>query len=237
MKTKTPQRQNSINTFWVKLLCITCIIVSAFILPNKVYASGDSLKYSIELSPVRLLQGNFQLAYDIAIKDKFSINIIGLGTYASRGGYGGGYLKFQEDALSFDFKGSYYSPTMITGFGLAVQFRHYLLPNADAPVGLYVAPYISYRKVWITSETSFWDGEKYVTKDKIRNLDIFSAGVLIGGRLAVIKNIFSIDIYAGAGLKLSKYTDESKFTRFKKIRDLDFSGVTPTIGLSIGILK
>lgn len=237
MKTKPLQKQNFINTLWVKLFCTAFIIVSVIVLSNRVYASGDSLKHSIELSPVRLLEGSFQLTYDIAIKDKFSINITGLGTYASRGGYGNIYLNSQKEALSFDYYGNYYSPRMITDFGLAVQLRHYLLPNVDAPVGLYVAPYISYRKVWLTSEANVWDGEKYIIKDKIRNLDIFSAGVLVGGRLAVIKKIFSIDIYAGAGLKLSKYTDESKFTRFKKIRDLDFSGVTPTIGLSIGILK
>ena len=237
MKTKTPQWQNFINTIWIKFFCTSFIIVSVFILSNWVYASGDSLKYSIELSPIRLLNGNFQLTYDIAIKEKFSISITGLGTYASRGGYGDNYLKNQEGALSFIDQGLFYSPKMITGFGIMVQPRHYLLPNVDAPVGLYVAPYFSYRKVWITSEAYVWEGDQYITKDKIRNLDIFSAGVLIGGRLGVIKNLFSIDIYGGAGLKLSKYTDDSNFTRYKRIWDLDYSGVTPTIGLSIGILK
>ena len=122
MKTKPPQLQNFINTLWVKLFCTAFIIVSVFILPNRVYASGDSLKYSIELSPVRLFEGNFQLAYDIAIKDKFSINIIGLGTYASRGGYGDIYLNSQKEALSFNFGGNYYSPRMITGFVFMVIF-------------------------------------------------------------------------------------------------------------------
>jgi len=177
------------------------------------------------------------LAYDIRIKDNFSINIAGLGTYASKSGFGKGYMEFQNDALSFTSKGNLYSPQQITGWGVMIQPRHYLLPNANAPIGLYAGPYLMYRKVWITSETTVCDSVGCTPKDTVRNLNIFAGGVLIGGRLGVVKNIFSIDFYVGAGIKLSKYKDESKFTRFRKVKDLDFSGVTPTIGLSIGILK
>jgi len=38
-------------------------------------------------------------------------------------------------------------------------------------------------------------------------------------------------------LRLSKYFRESHFTKYKKWNNIDYSGVLPTAGISIGILK
>jgi hypothetical protein len=99
---------------------------------------------------------------------------------------------------------------------------------------LYASPYLLYRHAWILSITGSWEGsEEQLTRD----LDVFAGGVLIGWRLAVIKGKFSIDTYFGAGMRLAKYADESHLTRFKSRTALDYSGVTPTGGISVGILK
>ncbi|MBI2968002.1 MAG: hypothetical protein HYY40_09335 [Bacteroidetes bacterium] len=201
-------------------------------------APVPQFKQAIEVNPLRLFDGSFQLSYDRKISDNWSLLFSGIGTYASEGGYGGNYLKSQEDNLAFyDNSGNWYSPSLITGFGATIQARNYLYTWSQLPAGLYAAPYLMYRKVWITNTTSYWNEGTLMQDDKIKNLDVFSGGVLLGGRIGVFKNIYSIDFNFGAGLRLAKYTDEKNFTRFKRWTSLDYSGVLPTAGISIGILK
>ena len=196
-----------------------------------------SFKQAIEISPLRLFDGTFQMSYDRKVSDKWSINMSGQGTYASENGYGKMYLESQKNVLSYTIGDMYFSPRMITGFGAGIEGRNYLRSRSGLPLGLYAAPYLSYRKVWMTSTSYSWENDKPVEKDHTRNLDIFSGGVLLGGRLGVIKKIYSVDFSAGAGIRFSKYSDENHFTRFRTMKALDYSGVLPTASLKIGILK
>ena len=50
-------------------------------------------------------------------------------------------------------------------------------------------------------------------------------------------DVLSVDIHIGGVLRLSKYYRESHFTKYKKWNNIDYSGVLPTAGISIGILK
>jgi len=44
-------------------------------------------------------------------------------------------------------------------------------------------------------------------------------------------------VYVGGALRLSKYDGDSKFTKYKQLRNIDFSGVMPNFGVKIGIVK
>jgi hypothetical protein len=67
-------------------------------------------------------------------------------------------------------------------------------------------------------------------------LNIFALGANIGWKFTFMKVLY-IDIYVGGQIRLAKYDDEENFTRYKSLNNIDFSGVMPTAGLSIGILK
>ncbi len=202
-----------------------------------------SYKSSIKLNPFRLLEGTFQLSYEWAINDKFSIDIAGLGTYVSNGsGFGGGYAKEQETYYynyTYDTYNSY-NLSMITGWGVLVQAKNFLLTNyysnLKAPVGLYAAPQVMYRRISLTGTESVWTNYNYSKTKITQNLDVLAGGVVLGVKF-VFQKALCIDIYAGGVVRLSKYTDEKNCTKYKKWNNIDYSGVLPTIGINIGILN
>ena len=125
-------------------------------------------KSAIKLNPFRLFEGTFQLSYERAINDKFSIDVAGLGTYVSKSGMGGGYLTKQDLELYNAETGFYnpYNPEMITGWGVFVQAKSFLLTkyysNLKAPIGLYAAPQLMYRDILITGIENVWADTVYV---------------------------------------------------------------------------
>ncbi len=200
-------------------------------------------KSAIKLNPFRLFEGTFQLSYERAINDKLSIDVAGMGTYASTGsGLGGGYVKSQELALFDARTNSYnsYNAEMITGWGVFVQAKSFLLTkyysNLKAPIGLYAAPQLMYRDILITGIENVWTDTVYVEKEVKQNLDVLAAGVILGVKFAFLK-VLCIDIYVGGVMRLSKYDNESSLTKYKKWNNIDYSGVLPTAGINIGVLK
>ncbi len=69
-----------------------------------------------------------------------------------------------------------------------------------------------------------------------QRLNILSTGVIIGVRLPFKKVLF-VDFYLGGHIKFSKYDKEAGLTKYKDWYNIDFSGVFPTAGIGIGILK
>ena len=133
----------------------------------------------------------------------------------------------------------------MAGGGLNVQFRDYLLANhpnrQKAPLGLYAAPQLMYRKMVITGhykEMEEVEPGKYemVEKKVTQHLNIFAGGVMLGMKLPLFK-VLTVDLFAGGNIRLSKYTDEDGFTKYKNWFNFDFSGVSPVAGIAIGILK
>ncbi len=61
-------------------------------------------------------------------------------------------------------------------------------------------------------------------------------GVIIGSKFTLAK-VLCIDAYIGGGMRLSKYYNEKTFTKYKKWYNIDYSGILPTAGINIGILK
>ena len=199
-------------------------------------------KSAIKLNPFRLFEGTFQLSYERAINDKFSIDVAGLGTYVSKSGMGGGYLTKQDLEFYNAETNSYnpYNPEMLTGWGIFIQAKSFLLTkyysNLKAPIGLYAAPQLMYRDILITGIENVWTDTVYVEKEVKQNLDVLAAGVILGVKFAFLK-VLCIDMYVGGVLRLSKYTDEKSCTKYKQWNNIDYSGVLPAAGINIGILK
>lgn len=193
----------------------------------------------IHLDPYRLFEGSLQLGYEHTIGSHRSIDGAILGTYVTRGGLGGGYLKQNDlellDPISNEYRS--YDGDMFTGLGFSLKLKNFLGSNASmrAPLGLYAGPQILYRHVTIRGIRYDYNGTEYVQNEITRNLDIISGGVVVGGKFRLLE-VFSVDVYVGGLMRLSTYFNESGFTRYKKWSNIDYSGVLPTAGVNIGIL-
>lgn len=199
-------------------------------------------KSAFKLNPTRLFEGTFQLSYERALKNNFSIDFSALGTYMSSNGWGSGYMKDQVFYAYDNELENYisYNGRVISGWGVALQARNYLLPRIgskmNAPHGLYASPQLMYRKTWITGYTTEWVDSTWVEKTVKQNLDVFAIGVIIGGKFSIYK-VICVDIFIGGAWRFSKYTNEKELTRNKRWNNIDYSGVLPTTGITIGILK
>ena len=213
--------------------------------PDLYYQQSEynpEFKSAIMLDPVRLFEGTLCLSYERLITDKFSLGISGLATYATEDGLTNYFFENQKlayyDALSdsyIDYKGE-----SIAGGGVILQCRDYLLADYQdrkrPPTGLYAAPQLLYRRILITGEEMEYVEDKWVEKVIKRRLNIGSAGVIIGVRVPFIKVLFA-DFFLGGHIRFSKYDKEAGLTKYKDWYNIDFSGVFPTAGIGIGILK
>ena len=202
---------------------------------------------SIMLDPVRLLEGTFYLSYERVLNPRFSLNVGGMATYSTTKGLSNYYFSNQSFAILDVSTNQYhsYEGEVMSGGGLNIQFRNYLLANhpnrQKAPLGLYAAPQIMYRKMTITGnyrELEETDPGVFEMVDKkiIQHLNIFAGGVILGLKVPLFK-VLTVDLFAGGNIKLSKYNNEKGFTKYKDWFNVDFSGVSPVAGIAIGILK
>ncbi len=198
---------------------------------------------AITINMARIFEGSLQLGYEKAIKKNLSLDVSLLGTYVTKDGIGGGYLQTQQLAYADITTNSYinYSGSMIRGIGGIVRLKNYLLarvnPYSKAPIGIYAAPQLMYRRVWISGNTYGYDFyPNYNQKEITRNLDIMQGGVILGGKFVVAK-VLCVDVYMGSVMRLCKYYNEPTFTKYKKWYNIDYSGILPTAGINIGILK
>ena len=195
---------------------------------------------AITFNPFRILEGTLQLGYEKAVKNNLSIEVSLLGTYVTQQGIGGAYLKDQQFGFTDILTNSYIdlNGKMITGLGGMVRLKNYLLtrvnPKSKAPVGLYAAPQLMYRRIWITG--NYYNYPDWTQKEMTRNLDIVHGGVIIGGKIIIAK-VLCLDMYVGGVMRLSKYYNESTLTKYKRWYNIDYSGILPTAGINLGILK
>ena len=201
-------------------------------------------KSAIMLNPVSLFEGTFHLSYERLLTDKFSVSISALATYATEQGMAQYFFKNQSFMYLDRISNSYeqYQGESIAGTGVVLQGKNYLMVNYKtrnkAPLGLYAAPQLMYRRIWITGEAMEFiiEDDEWVEKIIKQQLNICSAGVILGTKIPVMK-VLLVDIFVGGNIRLSKYDDESGLTKYKKWYNIDYSGVFPTAGISIGILK
>jgi hypothetical protein len=202
---------------------------------------------AIMLDPVRLLEGTFYLSYERKFRPALSGNIGLMATYSTKRGISNYYFSNQSFAY-FDASSNVYKTyegEVMNGWGINVQVRNYLLANhparRKAPYGLYAAPQLLFRKMTITGnykemeevEPGNWE---LVDKEVVQHLNINAGGVILGIKVPFF-NVLVVDFFAGGNIRLSKYTDEKGFTKYKDWFNIDFSGVSPVAGIAIGILK
>ena len=206
-----------------------------------------SFKSAIMLDPVRLMEGTFYLSYERTITPSLSFNVGGMATYSTNQGISNYYFSNQSFAAFNSSTKEYYaySGDVLSGGGLNIQFRNYLMANhpgrKKAPFGLYAAPQLMYRRIQIKGnhqeytelETGEWEWQNV---EVTQHLNIYAGGVILGLKLPLL-NALAIDIFAGGNIKLSGYSNEEGFTKYKDWFNIDFSGVTPVAGIAIGILK
>lgn len=204
-------------------------------------------KSAIMLDPVRLMEGTFHLSYERKFARALSFSIGGMATYSTNQGISNYYFSNQYFALYDASTKEYrtYQGEVIAGGGLNLQLRNYLMANhpgrREAPLGLYAAPQLMYRRIgikgthqeYIEVETDVWEWQ---TVEVTQKLNIYAGGVILGYKLPLF-NALVIDIFAGGNIKLSGYTNEEGFTRYKDWFNIDFSGVSPVAGIAVGILK
>lgn len=199
---------------------------------------------AIAFNVARIFEGTLQLNYEKAIKNNLSLDVSLLGTYVTQQGIGRSYLKDQQFGFADAATNSYinYSGKMISGLGGIVRLKNYLLTrvnsNSKAPIGLYAAPQFMYRRIWITGNEYEYGGIQPfgVQKEITRNLDVIQGGVILGSKFVIAK-VLCLDVYMGGVMRLSKYYNESTFTKYKKWNNIDYSGILPAVGINIGILK
>jgi hypothetical protein len=204
-------------------------------------------KSAIMLDPTKLLEGTFYISYERILNGRFSVNVAGMATYSTKQGMSNFYFSNQSFAYFDALSNSYhsYKGEVMYGGGLNVQFRNYLLashPNRQkAPLGLYAAPQLMFRKMLITGYYQEMEeinpGEfEPVDKQITQHLNIYAGGVIIGLKVPLFK-VLTVDLFAGGNIKLSKYNNEKGFTKYKDWFNIDFSGVSPIAGIALGILK
>jgi hypothetical protein len=204
-------------------------------------------KSAIMMDPVRLLEGTFYLSYERILNSRFSVNVGGMATYSTTRGLSKNYFSNQSFSYFATATNDYrsYDGEVMSGGGVNVQFRNYLLANqpkrSKAPLGLYAAPQLMYRKVVITGHYKEMEevvpGKPELVEKKVnQHLNIFAGGVILGLKIPLF-NVLTVDLFAGGNIRLSKYTNEDGFTKYKDWMNFDFSGVSPVAGIAIGILK
>jgi len=206
-----------------------------------------SYNSSIMLDPVRLLEGTFYMSYERVLGPTLSASLGAMATYSTKRGLSNYYFSNQSFAFYDLASNTYqtYEGEVMSGWGLNAQLKNYLLANhpgrAKAPTGLYAAPQIMYRRMTITGNYRVMQNDEngiphMADSTVIQHLNINAAGVVLGIKIPLFK-VLVVDIFAGGNIKLSKYQEEDGFTKYKDWFNIDFSGVSPVVGIAIGILK
>lgn len=202
---------------------------------------------AVMLDPARLFEGTFSLSYERILNTRYSVSIEGMATYSTKQGLSNYYFKNQSFALYDNSTNQYetFEGSVLYGGGINVQLRNYLLashPNRrTAPLGLYAAPQVMYRNITISGTHHVFEEtdpgvNQLVEKKVVQHLNIFAGGVILGYKMPLFK-VLMIDVFAGGNIRLSKYRNESGFTKYKDWFNIDFSGISPVAGIAVGILK
>ena len=201
-------------------------------------------KYVISIYPVKLFEGTLQLSIERVLNKGNSIEFSAMATYATKEGLAHYYLSNQSLYYYNETLADYtsYESENISGFGGSFAWRNYLLPrtksNYSAPRGPYVAPMLSYRRLILSGFDQVFNEEEDMTEvvEVVQYLNVFSGGFLAGWQFVLWKAI-AADVYVGGVIRLSKYDGDTRFTKYKQLQNIDFSGVMPSFGVKIGVVK
>lgn len=203
-----------------------------------------SNNYVMSMLPVKLFEGTMELSVERVLNKGNSLEISAMATYASKEGIAKYYMSNQKLEYYNTAMAEFipYNSENITGFGGSFAWRNYLLartnPHYNAPGGPYVAPIVMYRRLTLSGFDSVYDEVEDTTEmvEVTQHLNVFSGGFLTGWQFVLWK-VVTADLYVGGVIRLSKYDGTTGFTKYKGLQNIDFSGVMPTVGVKIGIVK
>jgi hypothetical protein len=206
--------------------------------------AGPPDRYVIAMYPVKLFEGTLQVSIERVLNKGNSIELSAMATYATNEGLANYYVSNQKLSYYNADLAEYtsYESENISGFGGSLAWRNYLLPRTKpayaAPRGLYVAPMVMYRRVFLSGFDEVYNEENNITEmvEVTQNLNIFSGGFLAGWQFVLWRAI-TADVYLGGLIRLSKYDGDARFTKYKQLQNIDFSGVMPGFGVKIGVVK
>lgn len=182
------------------------------------FTKNDTIKYIVKNDVLRFFGGTFWTGAEFPINNRKSILVNGIATY-----------------------GSTSSNKENIGYGGELQYRSYLgKGNFQTNYPIYLASQFMFRRINSYEKIPFGAIDPIsgaaVDAETKSSFNVYYFGVLLGCQVFV-NQIFTVDLNFGGGLRLSQVDGEKSFTRYKGITDLDYSGVIPRFGLTIGIIQ
>jgi hypothetical protein len=205
------------------------IICSVFILFLGAFSFGqgikftknDTIKYIVKNDVLRFFGGTFWTGAEFPLNNRKSILVNGIATYGSSMG----------------------SNNVNIGYGGEFQYRSYLGKGSfQTNYPIYLASQFMFRRIDSYSKNTTYTFDNVLMKDVTSitetksSYNVYYFGVLLGCQVFV-NQIFTVDVNFGGGLRLSQVDGAKSFTRYKGISDLDYSGVIPRFGVTIGIIQ
>ena len=184
----------------------------------------------------RASQGTFQVTREQSISKRNTLNIGLMGTYASTRGLAKPYLKAQKFEYYETTSKMYYNleEVQVLGWGVNFQIRTYHSKANSNGSGFYTTPEVFYRLLSLQSQVS--DKTMLIDKSIRRTLNLGYIGYSIGYQ-SIYREALSIDGYLGGGFFISKYADQSSFTKYRNTYQVDYTGFYLNIGVLIGIVR
>lgn len=185
------------------------------------YTKNDTLKYIVKNDLLRFFGGTLWTGAEFPLNNRKSVVINGIATYGSSLG----------------------SSKENIGYGFEFQYRSYLGKGSfQTNFPIYLASQFMFRRInsyqmvsnYIFNSTTLQD--VLTTTETNSSFNVYYFGVLLGCQVFV-NQIFTLDLNFGGGLRLSQADGAKSFTRYKGITDLDYSGVIPRFGMTIGIIQ
>jgi len=211
------------------------------VVPQRVPRDKPTVNYSMGLQAVRLFQGSFDFGFERVLNRNWTGELALSATWVSRYGFGSNYF-MEQDFSFFDpmlSENVSYTGQMLRGFGVRLTPKNYLFKIQDtinkAPFGLYAAPVLEYRYFRITGDRNSYI-IPYTKEEFNRHLGLINAGILLGYQFHMFQ-VISLDLYVGGLFRISKYAGEKHLTKYKDWTNFDYTGIIPTIGVRINVLK
>jgi hypothetical protein len=211
------------------------------VVPQRVPREKPTVGFTMGLQAVRLFQGSFDFGFERVLNRHWTGELAISATWVSRYGFGSNYLmeqdfSFYDPMLSENVS---YTGQMLRGFGVRLTPKNYLYKTQDtinqAPFGLYAAPVLEYRYFRITGDRNS-DIIPYAKEEFNRHLGLINAGILLGYQFPLFQ-VISLDLYVGGLFRVSKYAGEKHLTKYKDWTNFDYTGIIPTAGVRINVLK
>ena len=185
------------------------------------FTKNDTIKYIVKNDVLRFFGGTFWTGAEFPLNNRKSILVNGIATYGSSMG----------------------SNKENIGYGAEIQYRSYLgKGNFQTNYPIYLASQFMFRRIDSYEQNTTYAFDNTLMKDVTTinetksSYNVYYFGVLLGCQVFV-NQIFTLDVNFGGGLRLSQVDGAKSFTRYKGISDLDYSGVIPRFGLTIGIIQ